>query len=174
MTKTVNAYKSDQGELVVTISSANVTAIAAFTTAEDITLDGALRYFRRTNNPQRNVSQTRVTGDLNPIVTRSSSKPEAELWEIGLVDDYYAGNAGEWGTDSLSAVEIFKEMDEADQDPGGIAGTPAGGATGDIEITLVNPVLLGLGVPEIDADAQDPNEIPVYLAADSHTTAAHA
>ncbi len=174
MAKTENSYVSDLGEVKVTISAANVTAVPAFATAETITIDGAVRSFRRTNNPQRSVANTRVTGDLNPIVTRGNSKVEGETWELVLVDDYYKGAAGEWGTDDLSAVEIFVELDKANQDPGGLKCTPAGGAAGEIEITLVNPKLLGVSAPEINADATTPNEVTVFLAADSHTEAVHA
>ncbi len=174
MTKTINSYVSDGGEVAVTLSAANVSAVAAFTTAEEIIIDGAVRSFSRTNTPLRTVAETKVTGDTTPIVTRSTNKSEGERWELRLVDDYYAGAAGEWGTDLLAAVEIFKELDAANQDPGGLQCTPAGGATGDIEITLTNPKLLGLGLPGIDADATDPNEVSVFFAADGHTTAAHA
>ncbi len=172
--KTENSYVSDQGEVKVEISAANVSAVAAFTTAETIIIDGAVRAFRRSNNPLRSVANTRVTGDLTPIVTRGSSKTEGEQWELVLVDDYYSGATGEWGTDDLAAVEIFVELDKANQDPGGIKCTPAGGAAGNIEITLVNPKLLGVGVPEINGDATAPNEVTVFLAADSHTEAVHA
>jgi hypothetical protein len=174
MTKTINSYVSDGGEVVVTLSAGNVTAVSGFTTAESITIDGAVRKFSRTNTPQRTVAETKVTGSDTPIVTRSQNKAEGERWELTLVDDYYSGAAGEWGTDDLAAVEIFKLLDENNEDPGGLKCTPAGGATGDIEITLTLPKLLGVKVPDIDADATTPNEIIVYLAADGHTTAAHA
>jgi hypothetical protein len=102
------------------------------------------------------------------------NKSEGERWELRLIDDYFAGSAGEWGTDDLAAVEIFYELDKAGQNPGGLQCTPAGGATGDIEITLTNPKLLGLDLPGIEADATTPNEVSVFFAADGHTTAAHA
>lgn len=175
MAKTINSYVSDGGEVAVAISAGNVTAVGSpFVTAEEIVIDGAVRYFRRTNTPLRTVAETKVTGDITPIVTRSQNKAEGERWELGLIDDFYKGTVGEWGTDDLAAVEIFKEMDEHNQDPGGLQCTPAGGTTGNIEITLVNPKLLGVGLPEIDADATTPNTIPVFFAADGHTTAAHA
>lgn len=174
MAKTINSYVSDGGEVAVTLSAGNIAAVAAFTTAEEIVIDGTVRSFRRTNTPQRTVAETKVTGDTTPIVTRSQNKAEGERWELRLVDDFYAGSAGEWGTDDLAAVEIFKELDAANQDPGGLQCTPAGGAAGDIEITLVNPKLLGLELPGIEADATTPNEVSVFFAADGHTTAAHA
>jgi hypothetical protein len=47
-----------------------------------------------------------------------------------LVDDYFSGAAGEWGTDDLAAVEIFYELLANNEDPGGLKCTPAGGALG--------------------------------------------
>jgi hypothetical protein len=173
MAKTINTYVADQGEVEVTLSAANVAASAALTTAEAIIIDGAVRAFRRTNSPQRSLVFTKVTGDQDPISTRSGGKQEGELWELVLTDDYYSGAAGEWGTDDLAAVEIFLALDNANQDPGGLKCTPAGGATTNVEITLTNPKLLGVGVPEINADATNPAEVIVYFGADGHTEAAH-
>lgn len=174
MTKTTSGYIPDLGEVVITISAANVTAVAAFTTAEDIILDGTVRSFRRTNNPEKPLGRTNVTGDNAPILTRSTRQNAEERWELVLVDDYSEGAAGEWGTDNLSAVEIFMELLDNDQDPGGLACTPAGGATGDIEYTLTNPRLLYVSVPEIDADTEELAVVTVGLAAEAHTTAAHS
>lgn len=173
MAKTANAYISDLGEVEVTISAANVTAVSAFTTAESIVIDGAVRMFVRTNSPKKSASRMNVTGDTEPIVTKSGRIQEEELWELTLVDDYYSGAAGEWGTDTLSAVEIFKELFENNEDPGGLKCTPAGGSSANIEITLTSPRLLGLDVPRIDADSTDPEVIKIYFAASGHTTAAH-
>lgn len=173
MAKSINTYVSDQGEIAITISAANVAAIAAFTTAEEIELDGALRSMRRTNDPERAVESTRITGDTTPIVSVGDTV-DHEVWEIIFVDDYYEGSAGEWGTDNLAAVEIFEELFVARQAPGGLQCTPAGGATGDIEITLVNPEILSVGQPETDADATAVNTIAAIVACEKHTLAAHA
>jgi hypothetical protein len=173
MAKTINAFVADQGEVAITISAANVSAIAAFTTAEEIVIDGAVRSFERTNNPERSVESTRVTGSTTPIVTAGDTVPH-ETWELVLVDDYHEGAAGEWGTDLLAAVEIFEELFAARQDPGGLQCTPAGGATGDIETTLVAPRIVAVGQPVIDADATVPATVTVLIAAESHTSAAHA
>jgi hypothetical protein len=173
MPKTINAYVSDLGEVEVTLNAGNVAAVAAFTTAESIVIDGAVRTFQRTNSPKKASSRMNVTGDTTPIVTRSGRIQEEELWELVLVDDYFSGAAGEWGTDDLSAVEIFRELLAANQDPGGIKCTPAGGSAAHIEITLVTPRLLGVDVPKIDADSTDPEVVKVYLAAEGHTVAAH-
>lgn len=173
MTKTANAYISDLGEVEVTLSAANITAVAAFTTAESIVIDGSVRMFVRTNSPKKAASRMNVTGDSEPIVTKSGRTQEEELWELTLVDDYYSGAAGEWGTDNLAAVEIFKELLEANEDPGGLKCTPAGGSSANIEITLVDVRLLGVDLPRIDADSVDPEVVKVYFAASGHTTAAH-
>lgn len=173
MAKTINAYISDLGEVEVTLSAGNITAVAAFTTAESIVIDGAVRTFQRTNSPKKSSSRMNVTGDTTPIVTRSSRIQEEELWELVLVDDYFSGAAGEWGTDDLSAVEIFYELFANNEDPGGLKCTPAGGSAANIEITLVDCRLLGVDPPVIDADSTDPQTVKVYFACSSHTRAAH-
>jgi hypothetical protein len=53
MPKTINAYVSDLGEVEVTLNAGNVAAVAAFTTAESIVIDGAVRTFQRTNSPKK-------------------------------------------------------------------------------------------------------------------------
>ena len=173
MPKTINAFVPDQGEVAITLSAANVSAIAAFTTAEEIIIDGAVRSFQRTNNPERSVESTRVAGSTTPIVTAGDTIPH-ETWELVLVDDYREGAAGEWGTDLLAAVEIFEELFAARQDPGAFQCTPAGGATGDIETSLVSPRIVAVGQPVIDADATTPATVTIMIAAESHSNAAHA
>lgn len=176
MPKTASGYVPDSGEVVVTISADNVSDIAAFTTAEDIVIDGVVRSFRRTNNPERSVESTRVTGDDDPIITVGNSIPH-ETWELVIVDDYSAGNSGEWGTDNLAAGEIFDELfrARASTEIGGLACTPAGSETGDIERTLTNPRLISVGEPEIDADAGGSLATQtIMIAAEGHTKATHA
>lgn len=172
MAKTANAYVPDQGEVEITLSAGNVSAIAAFTTAESIIVDGAVRSFRRTNNPERPVVSTKVTGDTTPITTVGDTV-EHETWELVLVDDYSSGAAGEWGTDDLAAVEIFKELFNARETPGGLKCTPAGGSAANIEITLVDAEIIAVGTPDIDADQDGPAEVVVMITSSSHTTAAH-
>lgn len=173
MTSTINSYSTAQGELEVTLSAGNVSAIAAFTTAESIVIDGVLRSFRRTNNPERPVSETRVTGSDTPITIAGRIIPR-EMWELVLVDDYFLGAAGEWGTDDLSAVEIFRELFIAREQPGGLKCTPAGGASANIEITLTDPEIVAVGLPEIDADSEDQvATVTIMISASGHTTAAH-
>lgn len=172
MAKTINSYVPDQGEVEITISSGNATAIAAFTTAESIIVDGAVRTFQRTNNPERTTTSMRVTGDTTPIAVTSNTIPH-ETWELVLVDDYYSGAAGEWGTDDLSAVEIFLEFFKARVKPGGLKCTPAGGGAANIEITLVDAEILAVSKPVIDADATEPATVTIMLSASSSTEAAH-
>lgn len=175
MPKTTKSYVSDLGEVKVTISAGNATASAIFTTAETITLDGVVRSFRRTNDPQRSVESTRITGDTSPIVT-AGKQVEHETWELSMVDDYSEGGAGEWGTDLLSGVQIFREFFalRGTTEIGGLAASPAGGATGDIEYTLVSPRVVSNPTPGINADDTGPNVVSVMIAAEKHTTAAHA
>lgn len=174
MAKTANAYVPDQGEVEVEISAANVTAIAAFTTAEAIVIDGAVLEFNRTNSPEQPFVETPVTGDDEPIVTTGKTIA-AEQWRLLLVDDYFEGAAGEWGTDLLAAVEIFHELHQARQHPAGFQCTPAGGATGDIEVTLLNPKVRSCGLPAINSRANgQPATVEVMITASGHTVAAHA
>jgi len=173
MAKTINSYVSDQGEVIITLSAANVAAIAAFTTAEAITLDGVVRKFEQTGVPERNIAETRVTGDTSPIITPGKTKG-LEEWTQTMVDDYSEGAAGEWGTDNLAAVEILYELDAASEHPTDLKVTPAGGATGDIEYTLVEPKLKSVAVPMADADATTPNEVIAIWNCTSHTRAAHS
>ena len=174
MPKTANSFTPDQGEVEVEISSANVTAVGApFITAEPIVIDGAVRAFRQVTPPSRTREETKVVGDTAPIVSASKTK-SGEEWEMVLVDDYSGGAAGEWGTDNLAALEIFFELWDHDEDPGGLQVTPAGGATGDIEYTLVNPVLLSVTNPPADADQTTPAEATIRIGCDSNTKASHA
>ncbi len=173
MAATINAYVPDQGELSITLTSANITAIAAFTTAEAIIVDNALRSFRRTNSPQRGFDSTRVTGSTTPILTVGDTVDNEE-WEAIFVDDYSEGLAGEFGTDLLAAYEIFNELFVARESLGLFTYTPAGGATGDIEYTLTSPQILSVGTPDIDADQVTPNETAVQFASTGHTFAAHS
>lgn len=172
MTKTINSYVADQGEVEVTISAGNVTAIAAFTTAESVVIDGVVRKFERTNNPERTTTSMRVTGDTTPIAVTNSTV-EHETWTLEIVDDYYSGAAGEWGTDDLAAVEIFLELFNARETPGGFKCTPAGGGAANIEITLADAEVLSVSKPVIDADSTAPATVTVMLSASSSSEAAH-
>lgn len=173
MTKTVNAFIADQGEVAITLSAANITAIAAFTTAEEIVIDGAVVSFKRTNDPELPFVEEYVTGDDDPIILAGKQSP-AEMWELILIDDYHEGAAGEWGTDNLAAVEIFEELRAARQHPSAFQCTPAGGATGDIETTLETPKIVAVGQPEIDANSNQAAKVRILIRSANHSNAAHA
>lgn len=174
MTKTINAYTPDRGELVFTVSAALVAAIpGVFTTAEPITLDGVVRKLEETQPKTREYSELYVTGDNNPIKT-TSSKVTATQWTLTIVDDYSAGKTGEWGTDTITAVEMFEALRDEPFTLEDLAVTPAGGATGDIETTLVNVDVLSMAHPITDADANTPNEVTIMLVVESYSKAAHS
>lgn len=173
MTKTINAYTPDQGELVITLSAADIAAITAFTTAESIILDGVVRKLEETTTKTKEYSELYVTGDTNPIKT-ISSKVNATVWSLTIVDDFSSGAAGEWGTDNLSVLEIFQEFFDITRAIADLAITPAGGATGEIETTLTNVDVQSIGHPLTDADSNAPNEVTIILVVESYAKAAHA
>jgi len=173
MAKTINAYVADQGEVAITLSAANISAIAAFTTAEEIVIDGAVISFQRTNDPELAVIEEYVTGDDDPVLLVGKQLPGG-IWELMLLDDYHEGAAGEWGTDNLAAVEIFEELLAAKQHPTALQCTPAGGATGDIETSLVAPKVVSVGQPVIDANSSEGAKVRVLIRASGHTKASHA
>ena len=174
MAKTINSYVGDAGEITITVSSADVTAIAAFTTAEAITIDGAVRKFEETQPKTREFTRTYVAGDnSSPIVTASTKESESQ-WTLTLLDDYSKGAAGEWGTDNLAAYEIMWEFFKAKRQITQMNFTPAGGATGEIESTLTNIDVIQMPHPMLDADVVDPQEAEILLIVEDYTRAAHA
>jgi len=172
MTKTANSYISDQGELVLTVDSV-LTDIAYFTTAEPVIFDGVLRKLEETSPKTREYSEVFVTGSTSPIKTMSSKQTATE-WTLTILDDYSAGNTGEWGTDELTAVETFQQIMDNALVIADLACTPAGGATGDIETTLVNVDVKSVTHPPIDSDATNPQEVVIMLVVESYTKAAHS
>ncbi len=173
MAKTINDYISDGGELEITISAADVAAMTELTTAEDIDLSGTLRRLTETQPESRPVSEVWVTGDASPL-SNTSNKTTTSTWQVVLVDDYYKGAAGEWGTDLLAAVEIFNAFYDNNRQISALLATPAGGSTGDIQVTLVNCNVNQRAHPIIDADANSPNEITFEMRVESFSEAAHA
>ncbi len=173
MAKTINSYVPDRGELEVTISAGDVSAIAAFITAEAINIDGALRKLEETTPRTKEYSEVYVTADSNPIKT-ISSKVNATVWTLNIVDDYSKGSAGEWGTDNLSALEIFQEFFDVTRVIGNMKVTPAGSTTGMIQTTLTNVDVQTIPHPMADADSNNPNEVAITLVVESFTKAAHA
>lgn len=173
MPNTQNAYLPDQGDLQVTISAADVLAIAAFTTAEDVDIRGALRKLEETQPLTRQYSEVYVAATSDPIKT-TSRKNSATVWNLMLVDDYSKGDAGEWGTDLLSAVEIFQEFFDAGITISTIKLTPAGTTGGMIETTLSEVDIQSITHPPIDADSTTPQEVTIVLVVESYTKAVHA
>ena len=173
MPKSINAYTPDNGEVEITISAGDVSAIAAFTTAESIVIDGVVRKFEETTPRTKEYSELYVTGDSDPIKT-ISSKVNATVWTLTIIDDYSSGAAGEWGTDNLAALQIFQEYFDATRIIGSLQVTPAGGATGDIETTLTNVDVQQIGHPMTDADSNSPNEVTILLVVESYAKASHA
>lgn len=172
MPKTANAFVPDGGDLEVTIAAGDVTAIAAFSTAEAISVAGVVRTFNRTNNPQRTSEDTKVIGDTSPINTASAGVAESEQYELVIVDDETDGGTGEWGTDNLTAVEIFREFFDANREISQLDIYPAGQGTGK-KITRITDVKV-LSRPftgAVDADATTPATVTILLSASSHTIA---
>lgn len=176
MPRTINSYVPDQGEVSVTLSAGNITSLGAgYTTAETIIFDGVVRSFKRTNDPQRALVETLVTGDPEPILTEGRTLPRQE-WELIIVDDYHEGLAGEWGTDLIKAGKLFFDLNRLRINPAGIKSTPAGGTTGDIQTSLTAPIWIrSVGEPEIDADSNGKLAImKIMIACTGSTKAAHA
>ena len=173
MTKTANSYISDQGELVFNVDLA-LTAIAYFTTQpEAIVMDAVVRKFEETTPKTREYSEVFVTGSISPIKTMSSKQTATE-WTLTILDDYSAGGTGEFGTDTLHAVEMFQQCMDNALVIADLSCTPAGGATGDIETSLVNVDVKSVTHPPIDADATNPQEVVIMLVVESYTKAAHS
>lgn len=173
MAKTINSYVPDRGELTVTISAGDVSAIAAFTTAESVNVDGALRKLEETTPRTKEYSEVYVTGSSDPIKT-ISSKVNATVWTLTVVDDYTKGDAGEWGTDNLSALEIFQEFFDITRVISSLKVTPAGSTTGMIQTTLTNVDVQTIPHPMTDSDSNTPNEVAITLVVESFAKAAHA
>lgn len=172
MPKTANQWQINQGEVAIVVSAADVTALAALTTAETIVIDGVVKSFKRTGDPERNVESVRVTGDTTPIISVQDTV-DHEIWELVIVDDEGGGGTGEWGTDTLTAVELIKAYYDARRAIP-IKVTPAGGATGDTQHTLNNAEVIMFGKPEIDADSTSLGMRTIRFASASSTEAAHA
>jgi hypothetical protein len=173
MAKTANSWQINQSEMTVEVSAADAAALGApLTITDSIIIDGVLRSFKRTTDPERAVTSTRVTGDLTPILSTQDTI-DHEIWELMMVDDAGAGGTGEWGVDTVTAVELFELYYNARRAIT-LTATPAGGATGDTQYTLTDAEIIMLGVPEMDADSSALAMRTVRFAVATHTTAAHA
>jgi hypothetical protein len=179
MAKTANSYVPDQGELSITITSADMTAIPTFVRAETIVLDRALKSFKQVTGKTRTIEEEYVTGDKAPILSAGSPRG-METWEIVLLDDYHSGATGELGLNLssqpyLHAVRIFELFNNADRPISVLASTPDGGSTGDIQITLSSPIHIeSISQPNTDADQTAANRITIRVTTPGHTKAAHA
>jgi len=173
--KTNNHYVGDNAELTIAISASNVANLATFTTAETIVLWGVLRKAEETTSQRRTHEETRVTGCPEAPITYSNKQLGKVVWTLTLVDDYFKGETGEWGTDGLTSWEIFNAFftNLVNEDPGGITITPAGNLATHITHTLVNPKVVFVSRPGGDADATKINEYTVEIGADSTTQAVH-
>jgi hypothetical protein len=173
MAKTINAYTPDTGEVVVTVSAADVAAMSELTTAQPLSIVTALRKLEETTPRTREHTEVYVTGSTSPILTMSDHL-SATTWTLVIIDDYSLGLAGEIGTDTLSAVEIFQAYFDNGRPIADVAITPAGGASPMIETTLANVEVKSITHPMIDADATAPNEVTIVFIVESFTKAAHA
>lgn len=174
MPKTINAYTPDQGEVSVEITAADFAALSAdFTQADTIIIDAVVRKFEETTTKTKEYSELYVTGDANPIKT-ISSKVNATVWSLTIVDDYSAGLAGELGTDTVTGLQIFQEFFDLTRIITEMFVTPAGDASPKIETTLVNVDVQSVSHPIVDADSNAPNEVTITLVVESYSKAAHA
>ena len=173
MPKTINSYTPDGGEVEITISAADVTAIAAFTTAEAVNVDGVVRKLEESTPKTRQYSETYVAGSNAPILSMSD-KEAVSVWTLQLIDDYSSGDAGEWGTDNLAGLEIFQEFFDAKRPITVVKVSPAGSDTGMIQTSLTNVEIQNMPHPMIDADSTTPNEVGISLIVETYTKATHA
>jgi hypothetical protein len=173
MAKTVNAYVPDHGEITVSLTADDVTAITEITTEEVMTLDIAVRKFEETTPRTKEYSEIYVTGSNLPIKT-ISTKVNATVWTLTLVDDYSLGLAGELGgTPWLTAIKLFELFFNNNRAISQMTVTPAGSGTANIETTLVNIDIQTIPHPMVDSENNAPNEISITLVVESFTKAAH-
>lgn len=174
MAKTINAYVPDVSELEVEITAADVTAIAAFTTAEDVAFNGSARKMEETTPKTREHTETFVAGDnTSPILTMSTHQ-SASQWTLMVIDDYSKGAAGEYGTDLLAAYEIFWEFFNAARAITSMTFTPAGATAGMIQTTLTNVQVKTMPHPSLDSEQIAPAEASIILLVEDYTKAVHA
>ena len=77
MAKTINSYVPDRGELSVTISAGDVSAMAAFTTAEAVTKMGLLESERKQRQEPRSIPKFMLLALvtlLRPLAPRSTQQ----------------------------------------------------------------------------------------------------
>ena len=170
MAKTVNAYVPDHGQVEVTISSADATALSL--TAETVILDVAVRKFEETTPRTKEYSEIYVTGSNLPIKT-ISTKINATVWTLTLVDDYSLGLPGELGASLVAALELFELYFNANRPIANMKVTPAGSGAAMIETSLVNVDIQTIPHPMVDSESNAPNEVSITLVVESFSKAVH-
>ena len=176
MPKTINAYTPDQGEVAIEITVADASALGSDYTnvaTETVILDAAVRKFEETTTKTKEYSEVYITGSSNPIKT-ISTKVNATVWSLTIVDDYSAGLTGEMGTDLNPALQIFQDFFDLTRVITEVFVTPAGAASPKIETTLTNVDVQSITHPMVDADSNAPNEVTITLIVESYAKAAHA
>jgi len=173
MAITANHIVTDLGEVTITISAGDVTALAAFTTAEAITIDRSVESFTNSTIQARAHSDINVIGSNTPLIA-ISDHVNSGLWALKIVDDYSKGSAGELGTDTLTAVGIFQAFLDGRRSISQMTVTPAGGATGDIESTCTNIEVVSISEAETDALSSAAAMRVITLAIATVAKAAHA
>jgi hypothetical protein len=174
--RTNNAFVPNRGDLQVDLAAEAVQGISGngSAVADVFSIKGVLRVFERSNNPARPEESLRVSGHPKPLNFLGGVE-ETENWRIVILDDKSKGAAGEWGTEGMTAVDIFKWHYDNETPLNGLAGTPAGETTGMIEYTLDSPIeVKSVGAPKIDADAKKADEIEIIVSCPNHTPAARA
>ncbi|MBE2223845.1 MAG: hypothetical protein IAF02_20060 [Anaerolineae bacterium] len=174
--RTVNAFVPNRGDLMVSLSAVAVQGISGNGTAvaDSFSIKGVLVKFERSNNPSRSEESQRVSGHAKPL-SFVGGKEETEKWRIQILDDFSKGAAGEWGTENMSAVEIFRWHLDNETPMDGLAATPAGESAGMREYTLDDPIeVLSVGAPTIDSEAKKGDIIEIIVSTPGHTPATRA
>lgn len=170
MAKTTNAYIADAPGATVTISAANVTDHAAFTTAEDLQCNITVKDMQ----PQvaaRPAAEAFVGGADAPVLARSTKTGGKYTLEINCVDDYFLGQTGEIGTDTLTSFVVMNAFFQSAKTLGGFAYAPAGDVAGRIEVTLTTCYVEHVGQPQADGSSGDVASFPVTLSAEDFSYA---
>ena len=168
-------YIADQSEMTVIISAEAVARIAALTTAEEIDISLAVNAAAFTNVPQKVEASVGVVGSPIPLTASKRTPDGLHELTIELPDDYYRGSPGTFGTDNLSAVELFKLHKEHNVPLGGLQLTPAGAETGMKELSLTAPVRVkSVSLPGFDAANREIQMVTVVVTAPEVTDADHA
>ena len=173
MTATANSYLPDKGEITATIDAAGATATGL--TAGTYTCDIVVRKFSPTQEPERKVKDTFVTGGT---IRKPGDLKGSYIYDLVIVDDYMLGATGELGTtpNEFTVVELFKLHMENLVSLGELTVTPAGSSTGMIEQTITAPEVEYVSGVMIDADSEDLAErtIRVSFPPSALAEAAHA